>query len=78
MTFSSAEIREEHHRATKSVRAGNGGVLTESMCEFSEIEHLKEGNNNFVIKRKLGTVLKKQIQEKPWELMKDQVEKITK
>jgi len=78
MTFSSEEIREEYHRATKGVRAGKGGVLPESMCEFSEIKRLKKGNDNFVIKRKLGIILKKRIREKPTETMKDQVEKITK
>lgn len=78
MTFSTAEIREEHHRATKGVRAGNGGVLTQSMCEFSEIKQLKKGYGNFVIKRKLGSVLKKRIQEKPIEVMKEQVDEITK
>lgn len=81
MTFSSAEIREEHHAATTGIRAGNNGVLPKSMykgCEFSEIRQLKKGNDNFVIKRKLGTILKKRIQEKPGELMKDQVEEITK
>ena len=81
MTFSSEEIREEHRLATTGIRAGNNGVLPKSMykgCEFSEIQQLKKGNNNFVIKRKLGIILKKRVQEKPVETMKEQVEEITK
>jgi len=78
MTFSVAEIREEYRKATTGVRAGNGGVLPKSMCEFSEIRRLKPGYDNFVIKRKLGIALKKRVQEKPVESMQEQVSKIAK
>jgi len=65
MTFSTAEIREEYRLATTGVRAGNGGTLPKSMCEFSEIRQLKPGYGNFVIKKKLGTILKKRAEKEP-------------
>jgi hypothetical protein len=77
MTFSTAEILEEHRACTQIIRAGKGGVLTRSMCHFSEITPIRPGFNQFVIRKDVGVILRKRIQEKPVEVMKENIEKTT-